>query len=91
VPMPIPRNPPSSHLYELRSDIGPGTMPPPSIQDEPSAEESIQAEEPMPCISKYDPSQTATAVPLAISLIRCCVDGEVRRCSVTQVIVGAIV
>jgi len=60
-------------------------MPPPSIQDEPSAEESIQAEEPMPCISKYYLSQTATAVPLAISLTRCCIDGEVRRCSEARI------
>ena len=63
-------------------------MLPPSIQDEPSAEESIQAEEPMPCITKYDPSQTATALPLVISLTICCIDGEVWKCSVTQVIVG---
>jgi len=89
--MPISSNPLSSHLYELRSDIDLRTMPSPSIQDEPSAEESIQAEEPMPCISKYDPSQTATAVPLAISLARCCMEGEGRRCSVTQVIAGDIV
>ena len=33
---------------------GLGRMPPPSIQEEPSAEERIQAHEPMPYISKYE-------------------------------------
>ena len=52
VPTPMPRRAPSSHLYEFKSDIGPGTMPPPSIQDEPSADERIHAAEPTPYISK---------------------------------------
>ena len=41
VPKPIPNRAPSSHLQEFKSVIGPGTMPPPSIQDKSSVEESI--------------------------------------------------
>ena len=76
VPTLIPNNPPSLHLYEFKSASGPGTMPPPSIQEEPSAEERIQAHEPMPYISKYEPSHTATATPFAISSISCCIEGD---------------
>ena len=77
VPTLIPSNkPPSSHLYEFKSASGPGTMPPPSIQEEPSAEKIIQAHEPMPYISKYEPLHTATATPFAISSISCCIEGD---------------
>lgn len=60
-------------------------LPPSILQDESSAEERIQeADDPIPYISKYEPLHTATATLLAISLISCCMEGDVRRCSVTQ-------
>jgi len=76
MPMPMPNSPPSSQGYEFKSDIGPGTIPSPSIHEDPSAEENIYADEPLLCDSKYDPSQTGTAFRWQYSIQA----DEVRGC-----------